>query len=316
MLKIAILDDYQNCALELADWDRLRDRCEIQVFTGFSPMGDALVRQLEPFHIICAMRERTPFPRDLLQQLPNLKLLVSSGRVNASIDTAAASELGITTAGTGSTGFGAAELTFTLLLALSRNLVPELLSLREGGWQKQLGRDLNGATLGIIGLGRLGARVAGYAQAFGMRVIAWSQNLTADRAGELNVEPVSKETLLAEADYVTLHLRLSARTTGVIGAEELKQMKPGACLINTSRGEVVDEAALIEALNNGTIAGAGIDVFSTEPLPVDHPMRTTPNLLATPHIGYVTKPTFEAFYREMVGIIDTFLRGGEVPRLN
>jgi phosphoglycerate dehydrogenase-like enzyme len=308
-MRLAILDDYQRVALEMADWSPLGDAVEITVFDR--PLGDlhAMAAALESFEILCIMRERTPFPAALLERLPRLKLLVTTGRRNDAIDLDAAGRLGITVCGTRSPGHATAELAFALILALARGLVGEATSMREGGWQLGLGRDLRGAVLGVIGLGRLGAQVAGFGKAFGMEVIAWSENLTDARAAEVGARRVEKDELLGGADFVTIHLRLSPRTRGLIGARELALMKGGAFLVNTSRGPIVDEQALIDALAQGRIAGAALDVYDTEPLPADHPLRRAPGLLLTPHIGYVTRETYRVFYGEMVGIVRAFLDG-------
>jgi phosphoglycerate dehydrogenase-like enzyme len=292
--RIAILDDYQDVARRFADWDSLD--AEVVVFTEHHDDID----HLEPFDVIMAMRERTPFPRERLERLPNLKLLVTTGMGNAAIDTEAARELGITVAGTGGTPTHTAELTWALILALARNIPAEDRALRAGGWQHTVGFELAGRTLGVIGLGRLGAQVARIGEAFGMEVIAWSQNMDTS---------LTKEELLRRSDVVTIHVRLSERTTGLIGASELALMKPTAYLVNTSRGPIVDEDALLHALHNGEIAGAGIDVYDTEPLPPDHPLRSAPNTVLTPHIGYVTDASYARFYEDAVEDIAAFLRG-------
>jgi phosphoglycerate dehydrogenase-like enzyme len=255
------------------------------------------------------MRERTPFPKALLERLPQLRLLVTTGRRNASIDVAAAKSLGITVCGTAGSGHPTAELAMALMLALARQLPGETASVRQGGWQAGLGRNLRGATLGVIGLGNLGSQVARLGQAFGMTAIAWSQNLTAEAAAAKGVERVAKEELLARADFISIHLQLSPRTVGLIGAQDLALMKPDAYLINTSRGPIVDVDALVVALRDNRIAGAALDVFEHEPLPEDDPLRRMPNLLLTPHIGYVTRETYRIFYREMVEVIAAFLAG-------
>lgn len=315
MPQIAILDDYQSVALKLADWSRLPADCRISVFDDHLPPGEALVARLAPFEIICAMRERTPFPRSLLERLPRLRLLITAGMRNAAIDVAAARERGIMVCGTRAPGHATAELAFGLILALARGLHREFESMRAGGWQTGLGRDLRGATLGVMGLGRLGAEVARFGLAFGMRVVAWSQNLTDARAGECGVQRVTKETLLAEADFVSLHLRLSERTRGLIDAAALAAMKPSACIVNTSRGPIVDEDALVEALRAGRIAGAALDVYDQEPLPANYRLRRIPNLLPTPHIGYVTEETYRVFYGDMVEDVLAFLDGQPVRAL-
>jgi phosphoglycerate dehydrogenase-like enzyme len=308
-MKLAILDDYQRVALEMADWSRLRDLVEITVFDRYLGAEDAVAEALAAFEIVCIMRERTPFPATLFERLPKLKLLVTTGRRNAAIDLAAAARRGVTVCGTGSPGHAAGELAFALILALARNLLVEANSVRAGGWQVGLGRDLHGATLGIIGLGHIGAQIAGFGRAFGMNLLASSQNLTEARAAEVGAQRVTKDELFASADFVTIHLRLSPRTRGLIGARELALMRKDAYLVNTSRGPIVDEAALIEALEQGRIAGAALDVYDREPLPADHTLRRTPNLLLTPHIGYVTRETYRVFYGDTVDLVRAFLDG-------
>jgi len=308
-MKLAILDDYQRVALEMADWSPLRDRVEITVFDRYLGAEDAVAEALADFDIVCIMRERTPFPATLFERLPKLKLLVTTGRRNAAIDLAAAGRRGVTVCGTGSPGHAAGELTFALILALARNLLAEANSVRAGGWQVGLGRDLHGATLGIIGLGHIGAQIAGFGRAFGMNLLAWSQNLTEARAAEVGVRRVAKDELLASADFVTIHLRLSPRTRGLVGTRELALMRKDAYLVNTSRGPIVDEGALIQALEQGRIAGAALDVYDREPLPTEHPLRQTPNLLLTPHIGYVTRETYRIFYADTVDLVRAFLDG-------
>jgi phosphoglycerate dehydrogenase-like enzyme len=266
------------------------------------------VARLEPFDVVVAMRERTAFPRRVLERLPNLRLLVTTGRKNASVDVAAAGELGITVCGTDSHPTGPVELTWALILATARHVPQEDASVRAGGWQETVGTDLAGGVLGVVGLGRLGERVAKVGQAFGMDVVAWSQNLTYERAAEVGVRKVEKEELLRTADVVTVHLVLSDRTRGLIGRDELALMKAGAMLVNTSRGPIVDEAALVEALHDGRIT-AGLDVFDTEPLPADHPLRTAPRTVLAPHLGYVTEQTYEVFYRHAVEDVAAFLAG-------
>jgi phosphoglycerate dehydrogenase-like enzyme len=301
MTRIAILDDYQDVARRFGDWNALD--AEVVVFSEHHEDVD----HLEPFDVIMAMRERTPFPRERLERLPNLRLLVTTGMGNAAIDAEAARELGITVAGTGGTPTHTAELTWALILALARHVTEEDAAVRAGGWQHTVGLELAGRTLGVIGLGRLGSQVARIGEAVGMQVIAWSQNLDT---------PLTKEELLRRSDVVTIHLRLSERTRGLIGAEELALMKPTAYLVNTSRGPIVDEGALLEALRDGTIAGAGIDVYATEPLPLDHPLRSAPNTVLTPHIGYVTDASYARFYADAVEDIAAFLRGEPLRVIN
>ena len=306
-LRAAILDDYQNCALSLADWSQLAPDVEVTVFhRPFTDMDDA-AQALEPFEIVCAMRERTAFGRDLLSRLPNLKLVVTTGLRNAAIDLNAARDLGVLVCGTQVMGHATAELTWALILGLARHLPIEAGNMRSGGWQTTLGFDLRGKTLGVIGLGRLGSQIAKIGLAFRMEVITWSQNLTPDRAREVGVPAVSKDELFARSDVVTVHLVLSDRTRGLVGEPEFAKMKPSAFLINTSRGPIVDTAALMSALRASQIAGAGIDVYDQEPLPADHPLRSCPNALLTPHIGYVTEETYRVFYGQTVDAIAAYL---------
>jgi len=312
MVKIVVLDDYQRVALDSADWQDLPDHVELTVFHDHLAEEAAVAERLRDFEIVGIMRERTPFPRSLFERLPKLRLLVTTGMANAAIDLAAARDHGVTVCGTPSPGHATAELAFGLILALARNLVFEAGAVKSGGWQTTVGRDLHGATLGIIGLGRLGGRVASLARAAEMRVIAWSQNLTAERAADCGAQAVSKTALLSQADFVTIHLKLSQRTRDVIDAEALALMKPGAYLINTSRGPIVNEDALVAALENRQIAGAALDVYDREPLPPDHRLRRLDNLLATPHIGYVTRETYRAFYGGMVEAIAAHLAGAPI----
>ncbi|ACU96567.1 D-2-hydroxyacid dehydrogenase family protein [Saccharomonospora viridis] len=309
-MRIAILDDYQNVALELADWDSLN--AEVRVFTEHIADPDELVRRLAGFDVVVAMRERTPFPESVLSRLPDLRLLVTTGQRNASIDVEAARRHGILVCGTGYLPHPTVELTWALILAACRNLPTEFQAMRDGGWQTTIGTGLRGKTLGVLGLGRLGSQVARVGQAFGMRTIAWSQNLTAERAAEHDVTAVSKDELLAASDVLTVHLVLSARTRGLIGAAELAAMKPTALLVNTSRGPIVDEDALIRALREGSIGGAALDVYDEEPLPADHPLRTLPNVVLTPHIGFVTRDVYEVFYRDAVADIAAYQAGAPV----
>ncbi len=315
MVKIALLDDYQNVALKMADWSVLPGDAEVTVFNEYLGDGDAVAARLADFEIVGIMRERTPFPRALFEKLPNLKLLVTTGMRNASIDLAAAADHGVMVCGTRGLARNTVELTWALILAAARSLPFEDRRMREGGWQTTLGRDLEGATLGVIGLGRLGSQVATIGKAFGMNLLAWSQNLTGERAAEFDATLVSKDELLAQADFVTIHLVLSGRTRGLIGAAELARMKPDAYLINASRGPIVDEAALIAALEAKRIAGAGLDVYDIEPLPTDHPLRRLDNVVLSPHIGYVTGNTYRVFYGDMVEAIAGYLDGAPVRQL-
>jgi phosphoglycerate dehydrogenase-like enzyme len=312
-INIAVLDDYQGVALRIVDWSKVSDRANITVFQDHLASEDAVAERLTPFDVVCIMRERTPFPGSLLERLPRLKLIVSTGRRNASIDLPAAAERGITIAHTGYASAPTIELTWALILASARHISSEAASVRAGGWQHTLGDDLEGKTLGILGLGNVGSGVAKVGRAFGMNVIAWSQNLTYDVAAAAGARLVSKEELLRTADVISIHMVLSTRTTGLIGAAELALMKPSARLINTSRGPLVVEAALLDALGNRRIAGAAIDVFDIEPPPLDHPYRRVENLLATPHIGYGTRGLYERFYRDTVANISAWLdtRGAE-----
>jgi phosphoglycerate dehydrogenase-like enzyme len=305
--KIAVLDDYQGVALTLADWSPVTARASVTVFKDHLADPDAVVERLLPFDVVCVMRERTPLGRAVIERLPKLKLIASTAARNASIDAAAAAERGITIVHTSYMSSPTIELTWALILAGARNLVSENASLRAGGWQRSVGDDLARKTLGIIGLGSIGSRIAKVGLAFGMNVIAWSQNLTAEVAAAAGARLVSKHALLRESDVVSIHLVLSARTTGLIGAPEFELMKPTARLVNTSRGPIVVEAALIEALVNRQIAGAAIDVYDTEPLPPQHPYRHLDRLLATPHIGYVSRGLYERFYRDTVANINTWL---------
>ena len=312
MHHIAVLDDYQYVAATYANWSLLSEPVEVVEFAENIGDPDTLVRRLQPFDVIVAMRERTPFPRRLLERLPNLKLLVTTGARNTSIDVAAANEHGVTVCGTGAHAPGTAELTWALILAVARHIPQEDASLRAGGWQETIGIDLAGARLGVLGLGRLGERVARIGLAFGMDVVAWSQNLTDERAAEVGVRRVEKEQLLTTADVVTIHLQLSDRTRGLIGHHELGLMKETAILVNTSRGPIVDEAALLRALREGTIHGAGLDVFDTEPLPRHHPLREMRRAVLTPHLGYVTEKTYEVFYRDAVDDVIAWLDGDPI----
>jgi phosphoglycerate dehydrogenase-like enzyme len=313
-MKIAILDDYQGVATSLADWASLD--AEIEVFTEHVGDPDELVRRLAGYEVVVAMRERTPFPAQLLDRLTDLRLLVTTGPANASIDMRAARERGVDVCGTGYFSSPTTEHTWALILAVCRNLPAEAESMRRGGWQSSIGRGLHGGTLGLLGLGRLGSAVARIGQAFGMTTIAWSQNLTPERAAEHGVQAVSKPDLFSQADVLSVHVVLSPRTRGLVGAAELAAMKPDAVLVNTSRGPIVEEQALVEALRRGAIAAAALDVFDVEPLPADHPLRTLPNVVLTPHLGYVTRELYEVFYRDAVEDVHAFLRGAPVRLLN
>ncbi|WP_316839017.1 D-2-hydroxyacid dehydrogenase family protein [Pedobacter gandavensis] len=299
LTQFAILDDYQNIALSYGDWSEIEELAEITVFTDHLTEATEIIERLQPFEVIAVMRERTPMTREILSQLPNLKLIISTGQRNASIDIKAAEEFGIAIAPTRYISNGAPELTWALILALAKHLIPETANVRKGGWQTEIGVDLKGKTIGIVGLGNIGSTIARYAKAFEMEVIAWSENLTEEKAVAQGARLVTKEELFLQADFVTVHLILSSRSKGIIGAKELSLMKASAFFINTSRGPLVEEAALINALERKRIVAAGLDVYEIEPLPAQHPFRTLPNVLATPHIGYVTDQTYQIFYEDI-----------------
>jgi phosphoglycerate dehydrogenase-like enzyme len=307
MIRIAILDDYQNVALEMADWSPLAGRADITVFNDHLSNLDEIVDRLLPFDVVCLMRERTPLPRAVIERLPRLKLIASTGTRNAAIDMDAAAERGIVVAHTGYDGRSTVEMTWALILACVRQVALENAHLRAGGWQRTLGDGLHGKTLGVLGLGNIGSEVARIGLAFGMDVIAWSQNLTPDKAHACGVRLASKDELFRNADILTIHLVLSQRTKGLVGAAELRAMKPSARLINTSRGPIVDEPALIEVLRERCIAGAALDVFDIEPLPTDHPFRSLDTVLSTPHIGYVARDLYRTFYGDTVKNITRWL---------
>jgi phosphoglycerate dehydrogenase-like enzyme len=315
-VRIALLDDYEDVALSMADWSGLEKRATITVFNDHLADPDAVVARLQSFDIVCVMRERTPMTRAIIKHLPKLRLIASTAMRNVSIDLEAAAEHGIEVMHTGYSSTPTIELTWALILASARHLVAENAALRAGGWQRCIGDDLAGRTLGVLGLGNVGGAVARIGKAFGMEVTAWSQNLTADRAAEAGAVLVTKEELFRQADIVTIHLVLSRRTRGLVGAAELALMKPTARLVNTSRGSIVVEADLLGALRNGKIAGAAIDVFDQEPLPPAHPFRSQANLLATPHIGYVSRGLYARFYQDTVDNIRKWLdaRGNADPR--
>ncbi|RMB86288.1 D-2-hydroxyacid dehydrogenase family protein [Streptomyces shenzhenensis] len=316
-LRCAVLDDFQGVAVGSADWSVLADRVEVVPLREHLADEDALAAALADFDIVVTLRERVPFPGSLLARLPRLRLLVASGMRNSVIDYAAAEAHGITVCGTASSSTPPVELTWALLLGLARGIVEESHALRTGGpWQSTVGADLHGRTLGLLGLGRIGSQVARVGLAFGMRVTAWSRNLTRERAEEVGAEPVlTKEDLLAGSDFVSVHLALGERTHGLLGPAELALMKPTAYLINTSRAAIVDQDALLAALREGRIAGAGVDVFDIEPLPAGHPMRTAPRLLATPHLGYVSRANYATYYGQAVEDIQAYLAGAPVRRL-
>ncbi|HEX7881976.1 MAG TPA: D-2-hydroxyacid dehydrogenase family protein [Afipia sp.] len=311
--RCAILDDYQNVALKFADWSPLRDQIDITVFDKPFASSDEAVRALRDFQIVCAMRERTPFSREVLNALPHLKLLLTSGMRNASFDLEAAKERGITVCGTGGVGNATAGLTIGLMLELTRHIGFENARMHAGElWQTTMGQDVEGMTLGVVGLGKLGRKVAAIAQVLGMNVIAWSQNLTPEACAAAGVGYASKDQLFAQADIVTVHVILSKRTRGLITRDDLARMKPTAYLVNTARGPIVDEIALLDVLQRKTIAGAGLDTFSQEPLPVDHPLRKLDNVVLTPHIGYVTENNYRRYYGDMVEDIAAWLKGAPV----
>jgi len=295
-INVAILDDYQNAALDSADWSALHNLATITVFTDHLTHADDVVARLLPFDVVCVMRERTPLPRAILERLPRLKLIASTGSRNASIDAKAAEERGIAVTHTGYDSSPTIELTWALILASSRHIAAEQASVRSGAWQHTLGEGLRGKTLSVLGLGNIGSEVAKIGIAFGMEVLAWSQNLTEEKASMHGVRLVSKAELFREADILTIHLVLSERTRGLVGAVELGTMKQTARLVNASRGPIVDEAALVEALRERRIAGAALDAFDVEPLPANHPFRSLENVLSTPHIGYVSRELYKTFY--------------------
>jgi len=309
--RCAIIDDYQNVALKLADWSKVTKDVEIKVFTEAVRRSDAdTINDLKDFDIVVMMRERTRFPRAVIDGLPKLKLLITTGAYNASIDIKACQERGIVVSGTGGFGNPPTGITFGLILELTRRIGWEHARMKSGVlWQNTLGMDIEGKTLGVLGLGKLGARAAGVGKAFGMKVIAWSQNLTPERCKEVGVEYSTKEDLFRNADVVTIHLVLSDRTRGLAGAKELGSMKKSAYIVNTSRGPIIDEKALLDALNKKQIAGAGLDVFDVEPLPLDHPYRKMDNVVITPHLGYVSQQNYEKYYPDIVDNIRGFLDG-------
>ena len=306
-LRMAVLDDYQNVAVSMADWSSLDGRLAVTFFNDHFADTDAIVARLQPFQIVNVMRERTPLTRAIIERLPNLRLVASTGPTNASIDLAAAAERDVRVVHTGYWSTPTVELTWALILAEARHLVTEAAALRGGGWQQSIGEDLAGRTLGLLGLGHVGGDVARIGKAFGMNVIAWSQNLTAERAAETGATLVTKEQLFRRADIVSIHLILSQRTRGLVGAAEFGLMKRTARLVNTSRGPIVAEVALVDALRTGQIAGAAIDVFDQEPLPPHHAFRELPNVLATPHIGYVSRDLYRRFYQDTVENVTKWL---------
>ena len=316
MYKIAILDDYQKVSLRMANWNSILSSHQISVFTDHVNDEKELIKRLTDFDILCVMRERTPITKNVLTNLPNLKLIVTTGMRNASIDMNAASDLNVIVSGTRGLPYPTAELAWGLILDVARNITYENNKLREGEWQKRIGVGLKGKTLGIIGLGQLGSQVAEFGQAFGMNILAWSHNLTQDRAAQVGATLRTLQQLLMESDFVSIHTVLSDRTKGLIGKKEIALMKNSAFLINTSRGPIIDECELYKALKSGKIAGAAIDVFSEEPLDKQHELMSLNNLIITPHIGYVTKETYEIFYSDIIDCIHNFTRGNPTRVLN
>ncbi len=314
-MKIAVLDDFQDVARSLADWGQLDGKAEVTFFTD-NVRGDALVQRLLPFDVLVAIRERTAFPRSLIESLPKLRLLATTGMRNRGIDLAACRDHNIPVCGTLGGASPTAELTFGLMLALARNIVAEDRAVRAGQWQTpRLGFMLQGRTLGLLGLGKLGGQVAAYARAFGMKTIAWSQNLTEERAADMGCRRVDKAELFRTADFVSVHLVSSARTRGIVGAAELALMQPGAFLINTSRAALVDVPALVAALTAGRIAGAGLDVFDEEPLPPDAALRAAPNTILTPHLGYATRESYESYFPQVLAAIQAWMAGSSINLL-
>jgi len=316
MANIAILDDYQGISQNMASWGRLPEPTQISVFQDHLFDEHKIAERLQPFHIISAMRERTPFSRTLLEKLDNLQLLVTTGMRNASIDLEACSDLGIVVCGTDGLGYPTAELTWGLIISLARNIHQENTYTRSGLWQQKIGVGLNGKVLGILGLGKLGSQVAKIGVSFGMEVIAWSKNLTKQKAATEGATLVPFKTLLENSDFLSIHTVLSERTRGLIGEKELRLMKPTAFLVNTSRGPIIDENALVSVLQEKGIAGAGLDVFDREPLSKEHPLLTLHNALITPHIGYVTTEGYKLFFKQTVECINEFLKGTPVRILN
>jgi D-3-phosphoglycerate dehydrogenase len=312
-VRCAILDDYQNVALKIGDWSKLKGDVDFKAFNAHLDGPDKVVAALTDYAIVVAMRERTAFPKQVIDALPNLKLLITTGARNASIDTEAAKARGVTVCGTGSFGSPTSGIAIGLMLELTRHIGYENARLHAGAsWQTTIGPDLEGMTLGVLGLGKLGTRTANIAKAFGMKVIAWSQNLTPEKCAEAGVGYVSKEDLFRQSDFITIHVVLSPRSRGLVGAKELGLMKPSAFIINTSRGPIIDEAALLTALREKKIAGAGLDVFDIEPLPIDHPLRKMDNVVLTPHLGYVSEQNYKYYFAGVVEDIRGFLDGKPV----
>jgi D-3-phosphoglycerate dehydrogenase len=314
-MRLAILDDYQHAALVLADWSSLHERCEVVTFHQHLGDESTVIDALKDYTIVCCMRERTPFPAAVLEKLPKLKLLVTTGAKNSAIDLKAAKQCGITVCGTQSPGHAAAELAWALIMSLAKNIHIENQAIRQHQWQTTMGTDLKGQTLGILGLGRHGANMARFAQAFGMRCMAWSQNLTKEHCDALGVTYVDKETFFRTADFITIHLKMGQRNRGLITEQELSLMKPSAFLVNTSRGPIVDENALMASLRNRQIAGAGLDVYEQEPLPKDYPLLDFNNVLLMPHMGYVTRQTYDVFYTQTIEAVEAWLDGDAIRQL-
>jgi phosphoglycerate dehydrogenase-like enzyme len=311
--RCAILDDYQNVVLNVTDWSKVAGDLDIEVFNEHLDGPDNVVKALQGFDIVCAMRERTPFPRAVIEKLPDLKLLITTGLRNASFDVAAAKERGVVVCGTPSVGNPTSGIAIGLMLELTRRIGYENARMKAGvPWQSTIGMDLDGMTLGVLGLGKLGTRTANIAKAFGMKVIAWSQNLTPEKCKEAGVDYAGKEDLFRQADFITIHVVLSQRSRGLVGANEIALMKPSAYLINTSRGPIIDEAAMLAALRDKKIAGAGLDVFDVEPLPLDHPLRKMDNVVITPHLGYVATQNYRAYFAGVVDDIRAFIDGKPV----
>ncbi|HEY0816469.1 MAG TPA: D-2-hydroxyacid dehydrogenase family protein [Pseudonocardia sp.] len=316
LVRVAILDDYQQVALASADFSGLTGRAEVVAFTDHLADPTAVVDRLADFDVVVAMRERTPFPADLLDRLPRLRLLITAGMANASIDVSAARERGVIVCGTGGSAAATTELIWALIMSVARRIPAEDAAVRAGRWQTTLGTELAGSTLGVVGLGFLGQAVARYARVFDMRLLAWSPNLNAETASRHGAELVGKRELFERSDIVTVHLKLSERSRGLLGADELRALGPAGYLVNTSRGPIVDEDALVAALCGGTIAGAGLDVFDTEPLPLDHPLRTAPNTVLTPHIGFVSQQSYRRIYGDAVEDITGWLDGKAIRELH
>lgn len=315
-MKIAILDDYQNVAQQYADWDRLKSGHQVSFFSDHISNADELIQRLEPFDIIMGMRERTPFPEYVLSNLPNLKLLITSGARNASFDVASATNLGITVCGTGGSGEGPTELTWGLIINLLRNITEEYALTKQGSWGTSMGTGLKGKTIGLLGLGHIGSLVSKIAVAFDMKVIAWSQNMTDDQASQNGASLVSKDELFSLADIISIHVRLSDRTRDLVTHKELSLMKSTSYIVNISRGPIINEPDLIEALASKSIAGAGLDTFDVEPLPESHPFLKLDNVLVTPHIGYVTHDAYAAYYGGTLNDIEAFIEGNPINMIN